>query len=1465
MSSQVNSTPSGSTTVAVSTFRGVRDKTPKPRHLTIEALFAEMTDHRTVVEKGGPLWSPIVFDGPRKGANAVEVSLLVFDIDDGTSPIEALTWLEGLHVAVASTHKSSSGAWRLRVLIELTEPIPAAQYRSVWDSAVEYLLRGHVDGSTYDLARMFFLPTHKPGAEPFAQVVEGRALDWRLLPKAEHHTPARPILGLDDIQGLDAGDERRRALGLLRSFVDTVAAAPKGERHAVILAKARAAGGLRVYLDYDEIMSALLGAAETCGEVDDYGEDQVRRTIEDGISYGEDAPWTPAQLGESPKAKLRGTTPDDDDDRRVLYEVPPFPVEVLPSELRLLCEQSSLPTTLVAGAGLATLALAIGGDAEIAMHTSHVERAILFCALVGPKSVGKSPSIDLALRPLSRRQDLAIERWQREMDEWLSLEPSERKKYPRPLNPKVFGGDTTGSAWMRDMGRVRNDMGRVFHEMSQTLQKTKSSGDHQAQIDLGLLLQLWSGNSISYTRTGTGRGGGNDVDLYVPTPTCTILGDLQPKFHYLLGQEDDGMRPRWFPFVWNERPVGERRYPSDDAINTWDDRIHTLLKRREGLDRVGMRLARRWLVDDADRSYINGLLHGWQIRSEGNASYQAGLTKAEANFLRWSLVLAEASAPDLRQLVAKRDVLERAAALVEYGLKCWQALGSFEQLSLSPLAKTLDPAVEKLRAYIEEHGKVLNGRRFITAKHILNYGVCGADDSAARDLLVRRYEVKYPDCVEKVSTGGRPTTRVWAPHRRRFQSVESPYEPTPDPSKPTPDPSKPADESVESTSCDGSPDLLTGGFEPETEPTQTVLPVEISGDAPSRARGRAPASARARASAITQPTYENAPYTLVRDAAAMSEALTWLGFCDQVGVDTETTTLHAQQGGRVRLLQLAGRQEARQVFVCELDAIGPDWKALFRTFLRQGLQQPQLIFQEAVFDLGWLVNSGLPLPRWQRLYDTRLVARLTERRGGPGYKYDLRTLAKHYLGIGLPKELQVSDWSAAELSAEQLQYAANDVAILLDIADRQAVDMQSLDIKSVFSLEHQVLPSMVWLREAGAPVDVALLHQRVEEAAALRDQKLADLHALAGTVVELRPPNGRRKADPPRADEEMNWGSPQQLKPRLASMGITIETTRKQELLALDPMPPVVEALLAWRGATRLADYGRQLADIALIGERVYGSFDSLGAASGRTSCRKPNLQQMHRGRHYREAIAAPEGRTLVKVDYTSLQMRIAADISGDQALIDLFNAGGDPHALTAVQVLHDVNGRQTAKSINFGLLFGSNAPTLRSTALTGYGVRMSLQDAAHYRAAFFSLYPGLLAWHQRFEHRRRAPLDIEDPSGSGRVRRSVNGFNERINTPVQMVEVHGVKRAMTVLYARRREFPDARLVLSVHDELVMECPAEQATQVGAWLQSIMFEAMQPLLEQVPVETEPTIWPRWWKPKDEDVPLLAVGEDEDED
>ena len=928
------------------------------------------------------------------------------------------------------------------------------------------------------------------------------------------------------------------------------------------------------------------------------------------------------------------------------------------------------------------------------------------------------------------------------------------------------------------------------------------------------------------------------------------------------------MRPRWLPHVWLARYIGERRYPSDATLSAWDDVIHRLLKRREGFERVGMHLTRQWTLADAERSYLESRVLDWMTRSDtaANTSYQAGLTKAEANLLRVALVLAEAEAPDLRQTLISRDVLERAAEWVEYSLKCWMVLGDYEQLSITANQKVLDPAVRKLRDYIETQGDIdpQTGRRSVTAARILNSAVAGASSKPKRDALVAAYGVEYPGCVEDIKQHGkgRDITRIWAPRRRGWDTDLAPTDTDLGPPNTDLGPintdlgSQISVEDSQISVENGQIGVDAGAAAPpDNDPDASRAGARVGPGGPGAPRAGASRASALRASPekILASARVRA-YALTKTQADFEAALDTLTGYAQVGMDTETTSLHAQQGGRIRLLQLAGGD---QVYVCDLDQIA-DWRTPLRQFLRDR-DGPRLVLQEAVFDLGWLQASGLSLPHWSRLFDTRLAARLTERRGGPGFKYDLRTLAKRILDVDLPKELQTSDWSAPLLTPEQLQYAANDASILLELHAKLVPELEALEAWDVFKLEHRLLPSMVWLRENGAPVDVALLQTRAAEAVTLRDQKLADLHALAGTVQENRPPNGVRKKDPPREANEMNWSSTPQLRERLG-----LESTRKQFLLQLDPMPPVVEGLLSWRGAVRLAAYGEQLLDNALIGDRVYGSFDSLGAATGRMSCRTPNLQQMHRGRHYRETIAAPAGSTLVKVDYNALQMRIAADISGDQALLDLFNAGGDPHTLTAEAVLGDAGGRQAAKSINFGLLFGSSAATLRTTALTGYGVRMTLEQAAVYRAAFFSLYPGLLAWHNKFEHKRNAPLSVDDPSQSGRTRRAIQGFNERINTPVQMVEVHGLKRAMIMLHARRAEHPDAKLVLAVHDELVMECPLEQAQVVSDWLEGIMQAAMEPLLGQVPVVTEPTIYPRWWKPKSDTLgDLLPIGEDDD--
>src|SRR5262249_44548710 len=149
---------------------------------------------------------------------------------------------------------------------------------------------------------------------------------------------------------------------------------------------------------------------------------------------------------------------------------------------------------------------------------------------------------------------------------------------------------------------------------------------------------------------------------------------------------------------------------------------------------------------------------------------------------------------------------------------------------------------------------------------------------------------------------------------------------------------------------------------------------------------------------------------------------------------------------------------------------------------------------------------------------------------------------------------------------------------------------------------------------------------------------------------------------------------------------------------------------------------------------RVYPSWRQLGAHSGRMSCSEPNMQQLPRGDH-RRCVAASPGRVLVKADYSQIELRIAAKVSGDEALLAAYRASEDLHIKTAKNVLGvaevSKEHRQLAKALNFGLLYGMGAKGFRHYAKTSYGVELTEAQAVSYRAGFFKAYPGLARWHQ--------------------------------------------------------------------------------------------------------------------------------------
>jgi DNA polymerase I len=198
-------------------------------------------------------------------------------------------------------------------------------------------------------------------------------------------------------------------------------------------------------------------------------------------------------------------------------------------------------------------------------------------------------------------------------------------------------------------------------------------------------------------------------------------------------------------------------------------------------------------------------------------------------------------------------------------------------------------------------------------------------------------------------------------------------------------------------------------------------------------------------------------------------------------------------------------------------------------------------------------------------------------------------------------------------------------------------------------------------------------------------------------------------------------------------------------------------------------------------------------------ACDHPNLQNIPRSGPLRSYIRAPEGRLFVVADYSQIELRIAAKISGDKEMLSAYAQGRDLHTLTA-QSLTDhkdisKDERKLAKAVNFGLLYGMGTKGLQSYALKGYGIEMNLEEANLYRRRFFQTYSGLKRWHD-YERRAWQRGETETRTLTGRRRTNIVRLTDRLNAPVQGTGADGLKLAIILLWERRDECRGAVSVL---------------------------------------------------------------------
>jgi DNA polymerase-1 len=612
--------------------------------------------------------------------------------------------------------------------------------------------------------------------------------------------------------------------------------------------------------------------------------------------------------------------------------------------------------------------------------------------------------------------------------------------------------------------------------------------------------------------------------------------------------------------------------------------------------------------------------------------------------------------------------------------------------------------------------------------------------------------------------------------------------------------SPPADNS-EVCPCDGRDYEINERYEerspePLAEPAATVAPV-----------------------IVVREQQAGSPFKLVKAPGDLPAVLAAIEESTRVALDIETTGLNPRQD-RLRLLSLA---TDGKVWLLDCFQVMPE--PLFEI-----LAERTLIGHNLAFDLAFLWQLGFrPGP----VRDTMLLSQLLYGTRKPRGFHSLAGCAERELGRTLKKDLQKSDWSGP-LTFEQLAYATTDVKILGPLVDALEAKIREANLSQAADIECRCLPALVWLSSSGVPLDTgtwkALALNAEEEAAELALQ----LDASA-------PP-------PPQRDlmgGGWNWDSAIQVKQALAVAGCRLDSTADEALAAVNH--PLATLLRRYRAASKkVSTYGTDwLANVASDG-RVYPDWRQIGSDAGRMSCRSPNMQQLPRG-DYRRCVRAPKDRVLVKADYSQIELRIAAKIANDAAMLDAYRQGLDLHTLTARQLLgkEDVTkaDRQIAKSANFGLLYGMGVRGYRTYARTQFGLEMTEAEAARYRQAFFAAYPGLAGWHA--QTRQRRATESRTLVGRRRLFDKKTPDTHRLNSPVQGTGADGLKAALVLLWERRGAMPGTFPVLAVHDEIVLECPADQAEAAAAWLRQAMLDGMAPLVEPVTVEVEVKTAPTW--------------------
>ncbi|AUL94213.1 DNA polymerase I [Vibrio vulnificus] len=585
---------------------------------------------------------------------------------------------------------------------------------------------------------------------------------------------------------------------------------------------------------------------------------------------------------------------------------------------------------------------------------------------------------------------------------------------------------------------------------------------------------------------------------------------------------------------------------------------------------------------------------------------------------------------------------------------------------------------------------------------------------------------------------------------------------------------------------------------------------------------------------------DRSQYQTIFDQATFDIWLDKLKSSELFAFDTETDSLDYMVANLVGLSFAVAEGEAAYVPVAHdyLDApeqLDRDWVlAQLKPLLEDDTKAK--VGQNLKYDASVLARYGIEMKGIK--HDTMLASYVYNSVGG---KHDMDSLALRFLQHSCISFEQLAGKGKNQLTFNQIDlneaavYAAEDADVTLRLHNRLFANIeQDEKLKAIYQeIEVPLVPVLSRMERTGVLIDDMKLSAQSQEIAV----RLGELEQKAYEI----------------AGQPFNMNSPKQLQTILfEQMGLPVikktpsgtPSTAEEVLqeLALDyPLPSVI---MEYRGLAKLkSTYTDKLPKmINPHTGRVHTSYHQAVTATGRLSSTDPNLQNIpirnEEGRRIRQAFVAPHGYKILAVDYSQIELRIMAHLSGDQALLDAFQQGKDIHAATAAEIMgvsiEQVSSeqRRRAKAVNFGLIYGMSAFGLAKQLGIPRG------EAQAYMDKYFERYPGVMQYMEDTRSNAAQHGYVETIFGrrlhlpeitSRNVMRRKAAERAAINAPMQGTAADIIKKAMLLVDQWIQEEGNGRvkLLMQVHDELVFEVEESCLTEIESKVQQLMESAAQ--------------------------------------